>query len=180
MPQSVTSTGLVLKTRNYQEQDRWIDVLTPDYGKVSCLAKGVRKITSKRGAALQPGSVITFHWLSLGETRLLTEVRLEKSLWPHQADLATLRDISAILEIVYHISLEEVEQERLYLATAEILQYIYQNATEYHRGYIRQALFTLLAEQGIETPQAYAQQSVSDLLESILGYPLKSWRFLHV
>ena len=122
MPRSVTATGLVLKTRNYQEQDRWIDVLTPNYGKVSCLAKGVRKLTSKRGAALQPGSLITLHWISLGETRLLTEVRLEESLLPHRSDLGILRDISAILEIVHHISLEDIEQQSLYGATRDIVQ----------------------------------------------------------
>ena len=180
VPQSVTVTGLVLKTRNYREQDRWVDVLTPEYGRVSCLAKGVRKISSKRGSALQPGSLITLHWISLGETRLLTEVRLEESLLPNQSELTVLRDLSAILEIVYHISLEEVEQTTLYQATQEILRYIHQNAGEYHRGYIRQALFALLAEQGIEAPQEARVASVSELVESILGRPVHSFAYLQV
>ena len=180
MPQSVTATGLVLKTRNYREQDRWVYILTAQNGKVSCLAKGVRKITSKRGAALQPGSVVTFHWVSLGDTRLLTEVRLEESLLPHRSELTVLRDISAILEIVYHISLEDVEQQSLYQATREILNYIHRNAEEYHRGQIRQALFELLAAQGIEAPREAKVATVSDLVEYILGQPVRSFAYLRV
>lgn len=180
MPQSVTSTGLVLKTRNYREQDRWIDILTPEYGRLSCLAKGVRKITSRRGSALQPASRISFHWISLGDTRLLTEVRLEESLLPSKSELTVLRDISAILEIVHRISLEEIEQRSLFEAAEEILRYIHQNAAEYHRGHVRQALFNLLAQQGIEAPAEAPAGSVSELVEVLLGHPVRSFAYLRV
>ena len=180
MPRSVTATGIVLRTRNYREQGRWVDIITPDNGRISVLAKGVRKISSRRAGALQPGSLIVFHWISLGETKLVTDVRLEQSYLPARAELGILRDYSAIFEIIYHISLEEIEQTDLYNQTRNILQYLHQNSEEYHRGAIRQALFSLLAQQGIEAPQEHEISSVTDLMEQIVGRPIRSFAYLQV
>lgn len=180
MPRSVTAIGIVLRTRNYREQDRWVDILTPDNGKVSVLAKGVRKISSRRASALQPGSLITFHWLSLGETKLLTEVRLEETFMPQKADLSLLRDLSAIFEIVFHISLEDIEQADLFVRTQEILRYLHKNPEEYQRGQVREALFALLAQQGIEAPAELEVVSVTDLMERIVGQPIRSFAYLQV
>lgn len=157
-----------------------MDILTPDYGKVSVLAKGVRKISSRRASSLQPGSLITFHWISLGETKLLTEVRLEETFLPQQADLSILRDLSAIFEIVFHISLEDIEQSDLFFHTKDILRYLHQNPQEYQRGYVRQALFSLLAHQGIEAPREQEVGSVTDLMERIVGQPIRSFAYLQV
>lgn len=179
MAASQSSTGLVLRVRDYKEQDRWVDILTAQNGRVSCLAKGVRKPTSRRQGALQPATLVKFSWISLGETQLLTEAILQKSLLPWPAPLETLRDISAILEIVYHVSLEQVEQAQLLSQAQGLLVYMANN-TDYHRGAIREELFDLLARQGIETPSRSSEQSVSELVESVLGRPLKSWRFLQV
>lgn len=46
-------TGLVLKTRPYQENDLLVWVYSRDYGKITLLAKGVKKMTSKNAPACQ-------------------------------------------------------------------------------------------------------------------------------
>ena len=43
----INTTGVVLGRINYREADRIIKVITPDFGKVSLMARGVRKIKSK-------------------------------------------------------------------------------------------------------------------------------------
>lgn len=179
MSASQSSIGLVLRTRDYKEQDRWVDILTASSGRISCLAKGVRKPNSRRQGALQPATLVKFSWISLGDTNLLTEAMLQKSFLPWPAPLDTLRDISAILEIVYHISLEQVEQAELLAQTQGLLSYLAANPG-YHRGAVRQELFDLLSRQGIEALHPSNTQSVSELVESVLGRPLKSWRFLRV
>ncbi len=55
-PQIVTK-GIVLSRRDYQEADRIISVLTPDHGKVSLIAKGVRRPKSKLAAGIELFSV---------------------------------------------------------------------------------------------------------------------------
>lgn len=48
--------GIILKRKNIGETDRIITIFTKSMGKISCIAKGVRKITSRRS-----GHVEVFH-----------------------------------------------------------------------------------------------------------------------
>lgn len=46
--------GIVLRGRDLGEADRILTILTPDRGKVRAVAKGVRKMTSKKAGHLEP------------------------------------------------------------------------------------------------------------------------------
>ncbi|MGC8474302.1 MAG: DNA repair protein RecO, partial [Candidatus Dormibacteria bacterium] len=53
MPAPVADEGVVLRRRNYQEADRILVILTRDHGKVSCLARGVRRPRARNAAGLE-------------------------------------------------------------------------------------------------------------------------------
>jgi DNA repair protein RecO len=55
--QPIVTTGIVLSRRDFQEADRIITVLTPDHGKLSFIAKGVRRPKSKLAAGIELFSV---------------------------------------------------------------------------------------------------------------------------
>src|SRR5258708_1033455 len=46
---SYKAEGIVIKRKNFGEADRILTVFTKKYGKIKVLAKGVRRITSRRG-----------------------------------------------------------------------------------------------------------------------------------
>jgi DNA repair protein RecO (recombination protein O) len=52
LPAAVADEGVVLRRRNYQEADRILVILTRDHGKVSCLARGVRRPRARNAAGL--------------------------------------------------------------------------------------------------------------------------------
>ncbi len=54
MSQTYTTIGIVLKRRDYQENDRLFSIYTEDFGKVEVLAKGTKKISSKLNPYLEP------------------------------------------------------------------------------------------------------------------------------
>lgn len=58
----IVAKGIVLARTNYSEADRILTILTPDHGKISVIAKGVRKSKSKLAAGVELFSVshITF------------------------------------------------------------------------------------------------------------------------
>lgn len=58
----VVTTGIVLKRINFGEADRIITIITPDNGKISLMAKGVRKVKSKLAGGIELFSIsaITF------------------------------------------------------------------------------------------------------------------------
>lgn len=76
MNQTITQ-GIVLARTNYQEADRIITLLTPDHGKVSVLAKGVRKSKSKLAGGVELFSVAEISFMrGRGELCTLTSARL--------------------------------------------------------------------------------------------------------
>lgn len=50
---TLTTTGIILKRINYRDADRILTVYTKDLGKITVLAKGIRKLTSKKRGDLE-------------------------------------------------------------------------------------------------------------------------------
>ena len=74
----VETEAVVLRTLKYGESDAILTLLTPGMGRVSAIAKGARKPTSKQGGRLQPG------------------VRLQLSAVEGRGDLLTLRSTQVV------------------------------------------------------------------------------------
>lgn len=71
--------GIVLTRTNYGEADRIITFLTPEFGKVRALAKGVRKQTSKLAGGIELFSITQLNLVAgRGDIRTLTGTRLIK------------------------------------------------------------------------------------------------------
>ena len=51
--QTLRTEAIILRRTNYGEADRILNVLTPEHGKVSAIAKGVRKAKSKLAGGLE-------------------------------------------------------------------------------------------------------------------------------
>lgn len=66
-----TTRGIVLKRTNYGEADRIISFLTPTHGKVSALAKSVRKSQSKLAGGIELFSISELTFIE-GKTNLKT------------------------------------------------------------------------------------------------------------
>ncbi len=73
------TTGIILSRTNYGEADRIITLLTPDYGKLRLLAKGVRKVKSKLAGGIELFSVSHISFIQgRGEIGTLISTRLDR------------------------------------------------------------------------------------------------------
>jgi len=63
-----------LQQRKYRETSLIIDVLTRDFGRISLLAKGVRKAKSKTAGMLQPFIPLLISYFGKAELKTLTDV----------------------------------------------------------------------------------------------------------
>ena len=59
MKPTTTTSAIILKRVDYGEADRILTLLTPDHGKLSLMAKGVRKIKSKLAGGIELFSIST-------------------------------------------------------------------------------------------------------------------------
>jgi DNA repair protein RecO (recombination protein O) len=72
----------ILQQRSYRESSLIIDAFTRDFGRISILAKGVRKAKSKSQGLLQPFIPLRLTFLGKAELKTLTDVELAESFKP--------------------------------------------------------------------------------------------------
>ncbi|MCF7966643.1 MAG: DNA repair protein RecO [Methylobacter tundripaludum] len=68
--------AFILQQRKYRETSLIIDALTRDFGRISLLAKGVRKTKSKTAGMLQPFIPLTISYFGKAELKTLTDVEM--------------------------------------------------------------------------------------------------------
>ena len=123
MERSVHFRGIVVRHTNYDEADRFITFLTPFQGKVSALAKGVRKLTSRKAGHLQPFTYVDVQ-LSKGKgaSWLVTQVSTIEAYPEITASLDKTVRTSCILELAERFSLENEENVPLFQLTLDTLR----------------------------------------------------------
>ena len=67
--------GFVVKRINLGEADRFVTIFTQNNGKIEVLAKGVRKITSKRSSHIELLNLVRFHSIKTSKNIILTEIQ---------------------------------------------------------------------------------------------------------
>ncbi|MEC4748637.1 DNA repair protein RecO [Methylomicrobium sp. Wu6] len=72
----------ILQQRNYRESSLIIEAFTRDFGRISVLAKGVRKAKSKSQGLLQPFIPLRLAFLGKAELKTLTDVELSGQFQP--------------------------------------------------------------------------------------------------
>ena len=123
---SIKTEAIVLRRTNYGEADRIIQILTPNHGKLSVIAKGVRKEKSKLAQGVELFSVSEFVlYIGKSEIHTLTSARLKKFYRHILEDYSRLECAYEILKKINKIS-EHIEESNLYnyLLTAIIKAWI--------------------------------------------------------
>ena len=67
--------AITLSRRNFREFDQIVSLYTEDLGKVELLARGIKKITSKQAAHVEPFSLVTLEIARGKEVDHLTKVQ---------------------------------------------------------------------------------------------------------
>lgn len=114
------TSGIALKSLKLGEADKIITFLTTG-GKVSAVAKGIRRTSSKFGGRLEPGNDLE---LVLAHGRALdtvTQVDMKKARPWLRVDLAKLDVVYAILELADKLTPEAAEGDRLLELTGAAL-----------------------------------------------------------
>ena len=96
--------GYVLRRTNYGESDRILNILTP-HGKISAIAKGVRKEKSKLAGGIEMFTLADFNiHFGSGELGIVTSAKMQKYHAGIIKDLARMELASEILKKVNTLS----------------------------------------------------------------------------
>jgi len=120
--QFIRDQGFIIKRRNFGEADRIITIFSKNNGKISVVAKGVRKITSRRLGLLEPFNLIEFHAVKSYSMPILTEVDLVNSFDEDKKNLDNYSKIFIICELLDSLCGEDLALLSLY---KRVIDYAY-------------------------------------------------------
>ena len=165
--------GIILKRTNYGEADRILTIYTKHYGKIRALAKGVRRITSRRG-----GNVGLFNqtvlFLNKGKNLdILTEAQVVNTFKSWRRDLKKVTMAYYFCELVDKLTPVEQPNQAVFQLLSRYLGKI---GTASFPELTRSFEETLLRELGFGVPEKLKRSSGSlgDYIESITEKKLNS------
>lgn len=176
MSQSYRIEGIVIKRIRYKDHDRIITLLTRELGKISVIAKGVRKSSSKR-----LGHVELFNQIEavvykgkgldiLGETSLKTFFSLPDL--NHKNKLSKIISAYQLTELVDAFLPENQANEQIYDWLVESFNHLH---IKQHSTQLTDAFkLRLLQNLGYWPLSENAPVNIDHFVESLLEKPLKT------
>lgn len=97
---TLTSEGIIIGRKNFGEADRILTIITPYKGKISVLAKGVRRITSRRAGNVELMNRVKIHIFQGKGMKILTEAESIDTFPKIKSNLTRSSYGSYILELI--------------------------------------------------------------------------------
>ncbi len=114
--------GIILKRRNLGEADRILTVFTLQRGKITVLAKGVRRIHSRRAGNVELLNRVSLYLHQARTFLILTEAASLDTYQKLKEDLTLSTYAFHIIELVDKLTAENQENRSLYTELVEVLQ----------------------------------------------------------
>lgn len=166
--QSIKTEGIILKRRNFGEADRILTVFSPTLGKISVMAKGVRRITSRRSGNVELLNRVAIYLHKGKSFLILTEAQAIDTYQKIKADLVLSSYAYHILELVDKLTAENQENRMVYEDLLEVLQRLSENPRQI---FIRAYEVKILAKLGFVSSQSLNSGLTSGrvVLEKVFG-----------
>ena len=114
MSQAHNYLCLVLKTKHYRERDLLVTLVTREHGRIIVNAQGVRKLNSRKKAALEVGNLIHAQLVTTKNMPLLTQAQLVSDSIDVRQNLTSMRRFLLFLEILDRLLVSEQLDDELF------------------------------------------------------------------
>jgi DNA repair protein RecO (recombination protein O) len=120
-PRSYTSIGIILARRNFGEADRILVVYSKNFGRLSLMAKGVRRPKSRKRGHIEVFSLVNFQGVSGKGMDLMTEAELVDDFGDVRKTLNKISLAYYFAEVIGRITHEGEPNIELYNLIVEYL-----------------------------------------------------------
>jgi DNA repair protein RecO (recombination protein O) len=122
MQKSSKLNGIVIKRKNYGEADKIVTLLTKEKGKIQTIAKGIRKIKSRKAPHLELFNQISTFVFKGRNFHIITEVE-SKNTYPFlKKDLKRVVSAYKIVEQIDKLCPEEETYPQVYVLLVDTLE----------------------------------------------------------
>lgn len=177
MSRTFKTEGIILKRINYGEADRILTIYTKHYGKVRAIAKGVRKMTSRKGGNVEAFNHATLFFVRGKNLDILTEVEVINSFKDWRKDLRKVGLAYYFCELVDKLTPDGQTNRPVFELLRGVLAKIgKENTSELVRNFEEK----LLEELGFGVPEVLknASGSLKSYIETVTERKITSPKIL--
>jgi DNA repair protein RecO (recombination protein O) len=160
-----TTEGIIVKRSNFGEADRILTVLTPFKGKIKVIAKGVRRITSRRGGNVELLNRVRLHIFQGQGMPVLSEAQAEETFPKIKSDLILSSYASHLIELIDRLVPEDQMSPGVYELLGAVLSILETNPRQIFIRAFEVKLLSLMGFWSLE--QVHAPEKIKDLLNSL-------------
>lgn len=175
MAKTFSTEGVVLKRINFSEADRIVTIFTKDFGKITGLAKGVRKTSSRKKGGLEPATHSRCLFIERKGMPLITQTHIMNSFSGNQANLVVVTQTFQMLEIVDALTVDGEENGQLYLLLIDILKKISQGMGRQEQV---DGIKSIVAALGYGPPTNFEEYDLKEYIQELSNKNLKTKQFL--
>lgn len=170
---SYKTEAIILSRRNFGEADRLLTVFSKHYGRIKVLAKGVRKVTSRKGGSLELFNHVSLVLAKGKNLDIITEVEVRNSFRGWHQNLTRVGVAYYLAELVNRLTPEGQRNQLVFSCLGDFLGRLKKDPLP---QLIREFEESLLEESGFGIPPALRNQpgSLSGYIEEIIERKLKS------
>lgn len=161
MSKLLKTRAFLLKKKTLLQSDELISLFTLETGKIIAIAKGVKKITSKRAPHIQTGNLIEATLMLRQERYYLQDTKLISGFYQLKQDQNKIRYLYTILFILDRLLPELEPEQRVFKLLQKFLAEL--TRQEFSNPEFRNYLQQLLTLLGYE----HEQKPLEDLLSDV-------------
>ena len=172
MFRSYKAQAIILKRTNFSEADRLITVFTKRHGKLKLIAKGIRKLTSRKKGHLE---LFTHAQLQIAKTKsidIITEAETINNFPQLRKNLNRVRIAYLLAELIDQLTAEGQEHTQVYDLLLHSLTIL--NSQTAPKNFITNFEKQLLQFLGFGLPPKHDRASIEQHITSIIEKPLNS------
>lgn len=111
---NLKSEAVVLSRKSFQDADRLVTFYTKDLGKITCIAKGVKRPTSRKSGHLEPATHCTIFVAKGKNLDILTEVETQRAYGLEHLSQRTANEAYHLLELVDHLTVQNQKNKEVF------------------------------------------------------------------
>ncbi len=158
--------GIVIKRKNYKEADKLITVFSKEKGKIILLAKGVRRLNSRKSSSVELFNSLNLYYLNNNNFNILTETQLINSYSSWKGNLIRVGVAYYLCELIDKLMPEQQVHADVYLLLENSLFLLEKSPLSHLIRDFEEKLLDLLG-YGLPEPVLQSKGSIVGYIESI-------------
>jgi len=171
MPSKIKTQGLVLKKVELLNLDNFITIFTKDIGKIVAVAKGIKKLNSRRAPHLQTGNLIDLMLYSKNDRYYIQESSIISGFSKLKKESKKISMIYYFFQIIDKLLPENSKEEEIYKLTLNFLISL-SKASKVDNSIVEKSLNTVLNKLGYMRGRKSLGE-LQSIIEDLLGEKIR-------